>query len=71
MGGLIFANVGKVPRLVARRVYVAQRLSPTVTRADHTGGDGPYGYTPTEWICALFVALFGLSTSTCKERVLV
>jgi hypothetical protein len=21
-----------------------------------------YGYVPTEWVCALFIALFGLST---------
>lgn len=21
-----------------------------------------YGYTPTKWVCALFIALFGLST---------
>jgi hypothetical protein len=42
-------------------------LAPAVTaallrRVDDNIADSPYNYIPTEWICIMFVALFGVST---------
>ena len=37
---------------------------PLLRRVDDNVADSPYNYIPTEWICILFVSLFGLST--CK-----
>jgi len=31
-------------------------------RVDDNVADSPYNYIPTEWICIMFVALFGVST---------
>ena len=39
--------------------HVASEAVPANTELD----DSQYGYVPTLWICALFVSLYGLSTS--------
>ena len=43
--------------------------SPVLRRVDNNPNDSQYHYVPTEYVCAIFVALYGLST--CKRFTLV
>lgn len=47
-------------RLVLYKLYSQWSLQP---EAHHGSTEKLYGYVPTEWICALFIALFSLTTS--------
>lgn len=40
-------------------------------RADSLDIDSPYNYVPTEYVCAIFVALYGLSTRQLSGLIFV
>lgn len=52
------------------RSMVVVGFSPLFRRAEDGPEDSLYHYTPTEYICAIFVGLFGLSTRKSRYSII-